>query len=117
MAARSLHFCNQAGCNILTSTPYCPAHTQPRAARTDYRGRSDERGYDSRWQRVRERFLMRHPLCSRCQEQGRIVMASVAHHVVPINDGGPRLDQANLRALCRDCHEIIHGRKRDRLEG
>ena len=44
-------------------------------------------------------------------------MASVAHHVVPINDGGPRLDQANLRALCRDCHEIIHGRKRDRLEG
>lgn len=56
---------------------------------------------------------MRHPLCSRCQEQGRIVMASVAHHVVPINDGGPRLDQANLRALCRDCHEIVHGRKRE----
>lgn len=113
MAARSPRFCGHAGCNALTTDAYCPQHAPQHTGRTDLRGRSDQRGYDSRWQRVRERFLMRHPLCSRCQEQGRIVMASVAHHVVPINDGGPRLDQANLRALCRDCHEVIHGRKRE----
>ena len=29
-------------------------------------------------------------------------------HAVPIRDGGERLDMANLRSLCRGCHNRKH---------
>lgn len=118
MATRSKHFCNHAGCNILTADTYCiehaPLHVQQRA---DYRVAAAKRGYDAKWQQVRARYLRRHPLCERCTEKGRFIMASMVHHIIPISDGGARLDPRNFQALCRDCHEVIHGRKAELDEG
>lgn len=111
MATRAPHFCGHAGCSALTADTYCLEHAPLHANYTDNRSRSDERGYDSAWQRARARYLKRHPLCERCAEKDKAVMASMVHHIIPISEGGARLDPRNFKALCRDCHEIIHGRK------
>jgi 5-methylcytosine-specific restriction enzyme A len=110
VATRSPHFCNHGGCTVLTSDTYCAEHA-PLHEWTDERDSSGARGYDSKWRKVRAKYLSRHPLCQRCEEQGRVVLADVVHHIKPLDEGGPRLDQLNLMSLCRDCHEIIHGRK------
>ena len=115
--ARSPKFCSHAGCSTLTMDTYCQQHAPLHAGRIDLRGRADERGYDSRWQKVRRMFLQRNPLCVKCLERGQPVIATVAHHVISIDEGGPRLDQSNLMALCRDCHEVTHGRKREKRTG
>ena len=114
MATRALRFCNHAGCKRLISETYCEEHAPLHAVYADRRGRSDERGYDSAWQRARALYLRRHPLCERCIEKDRVRIASMVHHIIPISEGGSRLDPDNFKAMCRDCHEIIHGRK---LEG
>ncbi len=64
-----------------------------------------QRGYGGRWQRVREAFLRHHPLCARCDAQGRIVAATVVDHRVPHRgDPGLMWDHGNLQALCTACH-------------
>jgi len=37
----------------------------------------------------------------------------VGHHIVPVEEGGALLDEENVLPVCRDHHEIIHGRKRN----
>ena len=62
--------CKHQGCPKLTDGIYCEEHEAlHRSDRTSPSGR----GYDSRWRRARSRFLKTHPLCVRCQEQGRLV--------------------------------------------
>lgn len=68
-----------------------------------------------RWLRLRRAVLTEHPLCQRCQEEGRITAATEVHHVRPveeaINKAGKlqlMYDPANLRALCHDCHVKTH---------
>jgi 5-methylcytosine-specific restriction protein A len=63
------------------------------------RGCAASRGYDRRWRTLRAWFLSRHPVCVRCGSP-----ASLVDHVTPLEDGGARLDPANLQALCRGCH-------------
>ena len=110
---RSKHFCNHPGCNALVTDTYCEAHA-PLHQYTDDRESAGARGYDSRWRKVRERYLRQHPLCERHDKQGRAVVATMVHHINPISDGGKRYDPDNLMALCFSCHEIIHGRKIER---
>jgi 5-methylcytosine-specific restriction protein A len=97
-----------------------PVHAPPwaRAARQAAarerelrRGSSYDRGYDRRWQRVRLGFLQDHPLCMDCDAKGIVTVATEAHHVAKVADRPElRLDPANLRALCHDCHAIRTGR-------
>jgi 5-methylcytosine-specific restriction enzyme A len=77
---------------------------KPRPADDD-RPSASERGYDSDWSKLRKKFLREHPQCAKC---GRA--AYIAHHIVPIDEGGERLDEGNLMAMCRNCHEKHHGR-------
>ncbi len=63
-----------------------------------------KRGYDRRWTRLRRWFLARHPLCAHCLADGRTTTATEVDHVQPLRDGGARLDQTNLQALCKSCH-------------
>ncbi len=55
----------------------------------------------SRWQRLRLKVLVEHPLCHDC---GRA--ASEVHHVVALSDGGDPWDPNNLMALCSRCHAL-----------
>jgi 5-methylcytosine-specific restriction enzyme A len=112
MATRALHFCGHVGCRTLTADSYCAEHAPLHEVREDHRDSASARGYDSLWHKVRNRYIASHPLCERCGERGLTVVASVVHHKVPLDQGGARFDQTNLMALCRDCHEQIHGRQR-----
>ncbi|MFZ6813737.1 HNH endonuclease [Undibacterium sp. Rencai35W] len=93
---------------MLVTPGYCARHQV--ALHRDY-GRA-RRGFDAErtfyqsvaWRTLRAAFLRLHPVCCRCEARGVIVAAVVADHVLPIKDGGARLDEANLQALCVPCH-------------
>lgn len=63
-----------------------------------------KRGYDRRWMRLRRWFLARHPLCAHCLKRGFTTPATEVDHIKPLREGGARLDQSNLQALCKSCH-------------
>lgn len=70
------------------------------------RGSAASRGYDADWRRCRAAFLFAHPLCLFCEEAGRIEAATVADHIISIEDRPDlRLDWSNLRPLCKECHD------------
>ena len=114
--------CSHPGCNQFTESGFCPEHQvihdQQKAERNsnynEQRGNATKRGYDVRWQKVRNTYLSHHPICEACLEQGRYRAAVLVHHVRPISEGGDRLRFDNLRALCAPCHEKIHGPDRFR---
>ena len=72
----------------------------------DPRPNSAQRGYDNRWRRYRDAYVKRHPLCVHCLQQGRTTATALVDHIKPIADGGARLDDSNLQALCRACHAV-----------
>lgn len=53
------------------------------------------------WRKLRNEYIVEHPLCAMC---GRA--AEMVDHIVPINKGGAPLDPANLQSLCNHCHNI-----------
>ena len=69
----------------------------------------------TRWIRLRRAVISSHPLCVRCEEEGRITLAQEVHHVVPVETAVSReqmealmYNPANLIPLCRECHHSIH---------
>ena len=70
------------------------------------RGSRSARGYGRDWQRLRAVVLAEEPLCRFCKDAGLTVLAQVVDHVVPISEAPDlRLDRANLRSLCKSCHD------------
>jgi 5-methylcytosine-specific restriction endonuclease McrA len=70
-----------------------------------------ERGYDSRWQRVRASVLRawlatRGPYCGLCGCLLRPGKETHVDHIVPFDglDDPRRLDPQNLQILCRTCN-------------
>lgn len=91
----------------------CPAHKRPPRQREHIpekpRDSSSVRGYDREWRKVRAAYLVsvRH----RCEKCGQD--ADTVHHKLEVDEYPElRLDPYNLEALCRTCHNTIHGRKR-----
>lgn len=67
---------------------------------------SAKRGYGSRWQRYRERFLANHPLCVMHLSQGKSVPASVVDHIAAHKGDHKKFwDPKNHQALCKQCHD------------
>lgn len=71
--------------------------------------------HTARWVRLRRDKLSDHPLCERCQEQGRVTAATEVHHVIPVETALTAQDKErlmfdyfNLRALCHQCHVQTH---------
>lgn len=67
----------------------------------------------ARWQRMRERQLSLHPLCTFCLERDIVTEATVCDHIEP-HKGDPDLfwDDGNLQSLCAPCHD----RDKQRME-
>lgn len=96
--------CLKPGCAELVQRGYCEAHAKRITAT---HGKTAARGYGHDWQKVRAAFIRKNPACERCLSLGKIARAEEVHHVVKIRDNpARRLDWSNLRALCRECHEI-----------
>ena len=64
---------------------------------------AEQRIRGRKWMTIRERWFRAHPLCVKCEEMGRVTMASQLDHVVPLIDGG-RDDESNYQSLCTDHH-------------
>ena len=103
MPRKPMKPCRHPGCPKLTDGMYCEGHARLHASD---RASASVRGYDSRWEKARRRFLKAHPLCVRCMEQERLVKASVVDHIVP-HRGDAKLfwDESNWQALCKSCHD------------
>ena len=90
-----------------------PVHRQPGVAtarenvhQSDrWRGSASARGYDRAWQRCRNTFIARNPLCLFCMRKGILEPAAEVDHILTI-EARPdlRLDWSNLRSLCKPCH-------------
>lgn len=68
-----------------------------------------------RWLRLRRDTLTAHPLCQRCEIEGRITPATEVHHIRPVEEAITMADKMqrmydphNLQALCHDCHVKTH---------
>jgi 5-methylcytosine-specific restriction protein A len=78
------------------------------------RGTSSQRGYGSRWRKLRSYFLANNPLCLVCQDEGKVTPATVVdHHVAHKGDESLFWDINNLRPMCVSCHS----RKTARQDG
>jgi 5-methylcytosine-specific restriction protein A len=65
------------------------------------RSSSSERGYDSKWRSIRDKYLCAHPICMMCGAK-----ATIPHHIIAKRDGGTN-DESNLLAVCENCHRKI----------
>lgn len=68
-------------------------------------GESTERARGRRGVQQRQRRLSAEPICRHCIEQGRITLATVPDHIVPLSRGGTDQD-GNIQCLCIECHRI-----------
>jgi len=53
----------------------------------------------------RARRLAIEPICRDCRAKGRVTIATVPDHIIPLAMGGTD-DESNIRCLCRDCHMV-----------
>ena len=82
---------------------YCAKH---RHLEKDERLPSHKRGYDKQWQKARKAYASEHPFCEDPYGlHDDPPPVAIVDHIVPISDGGPRLDARNFQSLCWSCHE------------
>ena len=69
-----------------------------------------------RWEKKREQILQRdHYACQECRRHGRYRRANTVHHIRHLKDAPElALEDSNLESLCRDCHEAIHEKEKQR---
>ena len=56
------------------------------------------------WRKAAKRFKDKNPLCVECDKHGIVTQVKVVDHIVPINKGGEKLNEANFQSLCESCH-------------
>ena len=66
---------------------------------------SHDRGYNTKWQRVRLSYLKAHPLCVQCQAEDVVEPATEVDHIIP-HKGNKKLfwDNSNWQPLCKRHH-------------
>jgi 5-methylcytosine-specific restriction protein A len=66
---------------------------------------SNAMGYTYRWQKFRESFLKKNPLCVECKKNGIVTVATDVDHIIP-HRGDMKIfwQPGNHQALCRSHH-------------
>lgn len=97
--------CGYPGCPKLTEGRFCEEHQKTIDDHYNKyeRDPATRKHYGRSWKRIRDRFLGEHPLCERCQKEGRLTPAEEVHHIVPLSKGGNNSTE-NLMSLCKSCH-------------
>jgi 5-methylcytosine-specific restriction protein A len=106
--------CRHPACSKLVTdgAGYCEAHKHvaPGSFADKDRGSRHERGYGTKWEKIRKLILQRDcGLCQECLRNGRVhavgdkPFTAFCDHIVPKAEGGTD-DYENLQTLCRSCH-------------
>lgn len=68
-----------------------------------------------KWKRIRDEYIKAHPLCERCEAEGRTRPVEEVHHIIPVayirdpeRMRALAYDKTNLQSLCSDCHHAVH---------
>ena len=85
-----------------------------------HESKDNDKYYKSKyWKRLRESFLLQHPLCELCILEGRTTPTEEIHHRIEFLSGVTDedrwkllLDPDNLQALCEYHHHEIHNQRR-----
>lgn len=107
---RALSPCNAPGCGRLVHGPgYCAKHAhvamQSKAQQEKKRESASARGYSSQWRKARLGYLAKYPLCTICNENGRVTAGNVVDHIKPhLGDKVLFWDSDNWQTLCPSCH-------------
>lgn len=71
--------------------------------------------HTTRWLKLRRDVLTLHPVCQRCEKEGRLTPATEVHHIRPVEEAfshrereARMYDAHNCQALCHDCHVKTH---------
>ncbi|SDH73293.1 5-methylcytosine-specific restriction enzyme A [Aneurinibacillus thermoaerophilus] len=84
MAKKMKRSCSFPMCPNTTTDRYCEEHRKKARRLYDKdRGSASQRGYDARWRKARQMYLVRNPLCRECQKEGKTVAADVVDHIAP----------------------------------
>lgn len=99
--------CAHRGCPNTAEKRYCKEHAHLERQRDKARGTAAQRGYGGRWQRYREIYLQKHPLCVECLKHKRVVPAKVVDHIKP-HKGDYELfwREDNHQSLCTYHHNL-----------
>jgi 5-methylcytosine-specific restriction endonuclease McrA len=62
------------------------------------------------WKKQASYQLRIEPLCRLCEAEGRVVVATIADHVVHHDEDWNRFRLGKLQSLCGACHARKHGR-------
>lgn len=71
--------------------------------------------YDHNWAKIRLQVLERDRHVCQIALTGCTVQADSVDHIVPLSEGGARLDPRNLRASCRFCNLSRNGSRASQL--
>lgn len=107
--------CSYPGCPMLTEGRFCDEHERMENKRYEKYGRDPDtkKKYGRAWQKIRRRYVEKHPFCEQCYENGVLVPVEEVHHKKPLAEGGTH-DFDNLISLCQPCHARIHAERGDR---
>lgn len=116
MPTRTSKPCSQPGCPklIKAGNTYCDEHKKADKSRKAERDKQYNKQREpklrkfyssSRWRKVRNRYIRKHPLCEHCEQDGRTKVAEVVDHIVPVKvEWSKRYDVDNFQSLCNRCH-------------
>lgn len=71
----------------------------------DHRNSWDSWYDTARWQRLRARQLLDHPLCAICASKGFVAPATIVDHVLPHRGDWNKFILGTLQSLCKNCHD------------
>lgn len=93
--------------NLMERSGYCDAHGGPaKAYRWDTDRRPEVKRLNGHQNKLRRLALFRRaPLCERCEAEGRVTLATIRDHRIPLAEGGTK-DISNESGLCRACHDL-----------
>ncbi len=106
--------CNKSGCvELITGKDHlCSIHKKQASINYELtRETATQRGYDTRWRKIRKLKLSRNPMCM-CEDcNGTYLVANLVHH----RDNNPKNNnRQNLQSMNDVCHNKYHAAKGDR---
>lgn len=96
-----MRYCATPNCRTIVESGHCDVH---RVSAWSSRSGQPERIRGTTLQRLRRQLFEREPLCRLCAALGRVTVATIRDHVVPLSEGGSDTE-GNVQPLCQTCSD------------